>query len=143
MSWTGIGSLAPGAQVTATFDVTITTVTGASQTYVNQGTATSTQTGNVLTDSNGNPSDGNQPTTFTAVGSGGTPQAALDVQKRWAIAVDTPPIGVASPGDTLRLHDHRGQQRQRAVGQHARHRSRPDLHRRAQSVHVAMWPARW
>ena len=25
----------------------------------------------------------------------------LDVQKRWSVAVDTPPTGVASPGDTL------------------------------------------
>ena len=88
MNWTSIGSLAPGAQVTATFDVTITAVAGSSQTYVNQGTATSTQTGPVLTDGNGNPADGNQPTTFTAVGSGGTAQPALDVQKRWSIAVD-------------------------------------------------------
>ncbi len=100
VTWNSIGTLAPGATVSATFDVTITSVSGSSQTYVNQGTATSTQTGPVLTDSNGNPSDGNQPTTITAVAGGGaTP--LLDVQKRWSLVIDTPPTGVASPGDTL------------------------------------------
>ena len=28
-------------------------------------------------------------------------QPVLDVQKRWTVAIDTPPIGVTSPGDTL------------------------------------------
>jgi uncharacterized repeat protein (TIGR01451 family)/fimbrial isopeptide formation D2 family protein len=101
VAWSGIGTLAPGAVVSATFDVTITSVAGTSQTYVNQGTATSTQTGGVLTDSNGNPGDGNQPTTITAVGGGGTATPVLDVQKRWSLAIDTPPTGVPSPGDTL------------------------------------------
>ncbi len=101
VSWSGIPSLAMGAAASATFDVTITSVTAPSQTYINQGAATSTETGGVLTDSNGSPSDGNQPTQFVAIGTGGTAQPLLDVQKRWAVAIDTPPTGVTSPGDTL------------------------------------------
>ena len=101
VTWSSIGTMAPAAVVSATFDVTITTVSGASQTYTNQGTATSTQTGGVPTDSNGDPSDGNQPTKITAVGGGGGATPLLDVQKRWSLAIDTPPTGVASPGDTL------------------------------------------
>ncbi len=101
VTWSGIGTMAPGAVVSATFDVTITSISGSSQTYVNQGTATSTQTGNVKTDSNGDPSDGNQPTSITAVAGGGGATPLLDVQKRWSLAIDTPPTGVPSPGDTL------------------------------------------
>ncbi len=101
VTWSGIGTVAPAAVVSVTFDVTITSVTPPSQTYVNQGTATSTQSGNVRTDGNGNPSDGNQPTMITAVAGGGGATPLLDVQKRWSIAIDTPPTGVASPGDTL------------------------------------------
>ena len=71
------------------------------QAYVNQGTATSTQTGPVPTDGNGDPVDGNQPTRFEAVGAGGTAQPVLDAQKRWSLAVDTPPTGLPSPGDAI------------------------------------------
>jgi len=101
VTWSSIGTMAPAAVVSATFDVTITTVSGASQTYTNQGTATSTQTGGVPTDSNGDPSDGNQPTKITAIGGGGGATPLLDIQKRWSLAIDAPPTGVASPGDTL------------------------------------------
>ena len=101
VSWAGIASLVSGATVAATFDVTIGSVTAPAQAYVNQGVATSTQTGGVPTDSNGNPSDGNQPTQFTAVAGGNNAQPVLGVQKRWSVAVDTAPIGVTSPGDTL------------------------------------------
>jgi len=81
---------------TAQFDVTV----GAVGTYTNQGTATSDQTGSVKTDSNGDPTDGNQPTVFTAVASGGgTP--VVDVQKRWQLAVDLNGDGRVNPGDTI------------------------------------------
>lgn len=101
VAWTGITDLTPGASQTLSFDVTIASVTGSSQTFVNQGTATSTQTGPVLTDSNGDPSDGAQPTSITAVGSGGSASPALDVQKRWSLAVDNGNVGVVDPGDTV------------------------------------------
>ena len=98
---TGIADLAPGTSQTLRFDVTIGAISGASQTFVNQGTATSTQTGPVRTDSNGDPSDGTQPTTITAIGTGtgGTP--ALDLQKRWSLAVDGGTVGQVDPGDTV------------------------------------------
>ena len=101
LDWTGIGSLAPGAFAQLAFDVGIASVTGSVQAYVNQGTATSTQTGPVPTDGNGDPVDGNQPTRFEAVGAGGTAQPVLDAQKRWSLAVDTPPTGLPSPGDAI------------------------------------------
>lgn len=102
VSWTGVGSLAIGASVTASFDVTITSVTPPQQAYVNQGTASSLETGPVRTDGNGDPTDGNSPTVFVAVGAGGTAGPLLDVQKRWVVATDTPPLGVPSPGDAIR-----------------------------------------
>lgn len=101
IDWTGIGSLAAGAFVQMTFEVAVGSVAGPTQAYVNQGTATSTETGPVRTDGNGDPVDGNQPTRFEAVGAGGTAVPVLDAQKRWALAVDTPPIGLPSPGDTI------------------------------------------
>jgi len=100
VSWTGIADLAPGASQTLRFDVTIGAIAGASQTFINQGTATSTQTGSVRTDSNSDPSDGAQPTSITAVGTG-TASPALDVQKRWSLAVDNLNVGVVDPGDTV------------------------------------------
>ncbi len=100
LSWTGLDPIAAGAFATATFDVTIASVTPDSQLFVNQGTATSDETGDVLTDSNGNPSDGDQPTEFTAQ-NGGTASPVLDVQKSAAVVIDTAPEGQASPGDTL------------------------------------------
>ena len=101
LDWSGIGTLAPAAFATLTFDVTVAAVVPPSQSFVNQGNATSAQTGPVPTDGNGDPVDGNQPTRFDAVGVGGTPQPVLDVQKRWTLAVDTVPVGLASPGDTI------------------------------------------
>jgi uncharacterized repeat protein (TIGR01451 family)/fimbrial isopeptide formation D2 family protein len=81
---------------TAQFDVTV----GAVGTFSNQGTATSDQTGSVKTDGNGDPTDGNQPTVFTAVASGGgTP--VIDVQKRWHLAVDLTGDGRVNPDDTI------------------------------------------
>ena len=100
VSWTGIADLAPGASQSLSFDVTIGAVADASQTFTNQGSATSTQTGPVLTDSNGDPSDGSQPTSITAVGTG-TATPALNLQKRWSLAVDGSAIGVVDPGDTV------------------------------------------
>ncbi len=101
VAWDSILLLASGASTTATFDVTIVSVTPPTQAYVNQGTATSTQTGSVLTDGNTSLVDGAQPTIFHAT-AGGAVDPVLDAQKRWSLAIDaTPPSGVPSPGDTL------------------------------------------
>ncbi len=89
-------TLPVSGMATAQFDVTV----GAAGTFTNQGTATSDQTGSVKTDSNGDPTDGNQPTVFIAVASGGgTP--VIDVQKRWQLVVDLNGDGRVNPGDTL------------------------------------------
>lgn len=101
VTWSGIASLATGASVTASFDVTIASVAPPSQMYVNQGTAASAETGSVLTDGNASILDGAQPTLFVAVAPGVTPAPLLDVQKRWQLGADLPPAGVPSPGDTL------------------------------------------
>lgn len=70
------------------------------ETFTNQATADSDQTDPVRSDGNGDPSDGNQPTSITAVSSGpGT--SALDVEKRWSLAVDVDGDGRVDPGDTL------------------------------------------
>ena len=102
VTWSSIGTLAPGAVASATFDVTITSVTPPSQTYVNQGTATSTQTGNVQ-DGWQRQSERRQPADDDHRGHRRRRRiAALDVQKRW---VDRHRHAAApassSPGDTL------------------------------------------
>ena len=100
ITWSDLFTLQPGEVAQAIFEVTITSVTPPSQTFTNQGTATSNQTGSILTDSNGDSSDGNQPTRFTAL-NGGTEAPEIDVQKRYAVVIDTSPVGVPSPQDTL------------------------------------------
>ena len=95
VSVTGM-NLPVGAQATVQFEVTV----GAAGTYVNQGTVGSDQTVSGLTDGNGDPSDGEQPTTFVAVASGsGTPQ--VNLQKRWRLLVDLDGNGAVNPNDTV------------------------------------------
>ena len=95
VSITGM-TMAVGSLATAQFEVTV----GAAGTFVNQGTADSDQTVPVQTDSNGDPTDGNQPTTFVAVASGsGTPQ--VNLQKRWRLLVDLDGNGAVNPNDTV------------------------------------------
>ena len=72
-----------------------------SETFENQGTADSNETDPVLTDSNGDPSDGNQPTVFVA-GDGTPSEPVIDVEKRWALSVDNDGDGVVDPGDTIK-----------------------------------------
>ena len=70
------------------------------ETFINQALADSDQTDPVLSDSNGNLSDGNQPTTIQAVDSGpGTP--AIDVEKRWSQGSDVDGDGLVDPGDQI------------------------------------------
>ena len=98
-----VGTLAAGSWAAAVFDVTINApLPGSVNTYTftNQGSADSNETTPIPTDGNGNPSDGYQPTSITAVdGIPGSPD--LDVQKRYTVAVDNGGDGYASPGDTL------------------------------------------
>jgi len=71
------------------------------ETFTNQATADSDQTDAVRSDGNGDPSDGNQPTRITAVSDDQTGASALDVEKRWSLAVDVDGDGRVDPGDTL------------------------------------------
>jgi len=97
------GSLTAGSWAAAVFDVTINAPLPGSvniYTFTNQGSADSNETTPIPSDGNGDPSDGYQPTSITAVdGIPGT--ADLDVQKRYTVAVDGGGDGYASPGDTL------------------------------------------
>ena len=70
------------------------------ETFVNQAVADSDQTEPVLSDGNGDPSDGNQPTSIQAVDAGpGTP--AIDVEKRWSQGSDADGDGLVDPGDEI------------------------------------------
>ncbi len=69
-------------------------------TFVNQGTGDSNETDPEPTDANGDPSDGDQPTVFSAVDPGtGTPE--LNPEKRWYLVDDADGNGVVNPGDTI------------------------------------------
>ena len=98
-----ISSLVGRTSETIIFDVTVDAWTAppASQTYINQGTVDSNETSSVLTDSNGDPTDGAQETQFSAVSTGGSGTPSLDVEKRAALAVDNDSDGLVDPGDTL------------------------------------------
>jgi len=104
LEWTGL-SLEPGTFTILTFEVTVDTPLFNSddnldtETFTNQGVIDSDQTSPGLTDSNGDPSDGFQPTTIDATTGDGEPQ--LDVQKRWALVQDFNGNGLANPGDEL------------------------------------------
>ncbi len=102
-----ITDLAVGETVVATFDVTIDAplvdLNGppTQETFTNQGTADSDQTDPIPTDGNLSPSDGYQPTSFTATdGSAGAP--LMDHEKRWFLGNDVDGDGLVDPGDTIR-----------------------------------------
>lgn len=100
ITWSGI-TLDVGEVATVTLDVTIDAITGATATLTNQGSVDSDQTDPTSTDSNGDPTDGNQPTVFEAVNSG-TASPNLDVEKRWVQTVDGDGDGLVDPTDTYR-----------------------------------------
>ena len=79
------------------FDVTV----GQPGSYINQGTADSDQTGSVLSDGNGDPTDGNQATVFVAVpfGSG---SSNITIYKEGRGMDNLSPDGKLNPGETLR-----------------------------------------
>ncbi len=72
------------------------------ETFVNQGVADSNETGPVNTDGNSDPSDGTQPTEFTAVDNPILAVPLLDLEKRWELFTDVDGNGIVNPGDTLR-----------------------------------------
>jgi uncharacterized repeat protein (TIGR01451 family)/fimbrial isopeptide formation D2 family protein len=98
LTWTNL-SVPVGGSLTLSFDVTVDPFTETERVFNNQGTVSSPQVGSVLTDGNGDPSDGTQPTVITATTGGGAPR--LDLQKRWTLAVDVGGDGTVNPGDTL------------------------------------------
>jgi len=71
-----------------------------SELFINQGTASSNETSPVLTDGNGDPSDGEQPTFFTAV-SGGLASPLIDAEKRWSLDTDLNGNTLVNPLDTI------------------------------------------
>ncbi|MCK5923959.1 MAG: DUF11 domain-containing protein, partial [Methylococcales bacterium] len=80
--------------------VTIDVFAAQTASFVNQADTNSDQTTPGLSDSNGDSSDGDQPTTISAVnGIPGTP--VLDVEKRWSLSVDVDGDGLVDPGDEL------------------------------------------
>ncbi|PIE90914.1 MAG: hypothetical protein CR997_03400 [Acidobacteria bacterium] len=86
----------------AQFDVTIDSFAAGvtEQTFVNQADTDSDQTDPGQSDSNGNPEDGDQPTSITGYdGTPGSPE--LDVEKRWSLFNDVDGDGLVDPGDTL------------------------------------------
>ncbi len=105
ISLTGM-SVASGENEYAYVDVTIdqplydSDGDPSSETFTNQGTADSNETESVLTDGNGDSSDGNQPTVFVA-GDGTPSEPIIDVEKRWSLSVDNDGDGVVDPGDTI------------------------------------------
>lgn len=93
-----LASLAPSATATITITGAASATLGA---FNNQGSVTYTDGStprSTLTDFDGIPGNGNQPTPVT-ITSGSGPQ--LDMQKRWSLFTDTALAGVPSPGDTL------------------------------------------
>lgn len=100
-----IASMAPGANVTLKWDVTInaplinTDGDPSKEVFTNQGSIDSDQTNSRPTDSDGIPGNGNQPTSFTAVASGaGAPE--VDLQKTVRLFNDVDGDGLYDPGDT-------------------------------------------
>ncbi|MEM7658719.1 MAG: hypothetical protein AAF399_21525, partial [Bacteroidota bacterium] len=100
ISWTGI-TLEVGEIATVTLDVSIDAFGGATETFTNQATVNSDQTGEGDTDSNGDPIDGWQETEFSAV-NGGSAAPELDLEKRWTQTLDADGDGLIDPGDRYR-----------------------------------------
>jgi uncharacterized repeat protein (TIGR01451 family) len=100
-----IGSIEPIDFVTLTWDVTIDAPlinldgNAPQEVFTNQGTIDSDQTVPKLTDADGIPGNGNQPTQFTAVaGIAGSP--TVDLQKSVRLFTDRDNDGLYDPGDT-------------------------------------------
>lgn len=93
-----IGTIPPGGTVT----ITITGVVNGDGVVCNQGTASSTETGTVNTDANGNPADGAQPTCVLAAPASTADSPALTIDKQYALVADTNHSGGINPGEVVR-----------------------------------------
>jgi len=96
-----VGNMAIGTTVTINFDVTVNAGTPAGTVISNQGQVDSDQTVPKPTDEDGNPANGDQPTTITVGGSGA---GALYASKYVGLLTDTAPLGTISVGDTMRYN---------------------------------------
>ncbi|MFK8012741.1 MAG: isopeptide-forming domain-containing fimbrial protein [Marinicellaceae bacterium] len=102
-----ITNIASGDVVVASLDITIdgpplfnNDGSAMIEVFTNQAQADSDETTPVLSDSNGDRTDGNQSTRFTAVeGIAGTPE--LDIEKRWSLSTDLDGDGLVDPNDTI------------------------------------------
>ncbi|WP_164655885.1 isopeptide-forming domain-containing fimbrial protein, partial [Thiorhodococcus mannitoliphagus] len=101
LDWT-LETLAAGDFALLLFNVTVNDPlpgSVSSYTFENQGATDSDETQPGLTDGNGDPSDGFQPTEIEATTGSGAP--VLDVEKRWSLAEDANDDGLANPGDVI------------------------------------------
>lgn len=95
-----IPTLNTKSALSAEFEVTIDAFAGTNRTYFNQAVIDSDQTDSNVSDNNGDPNDGNQPTRFEAV-NGMSGSATIDVEKRWSHAVDIDGDGLVDPTETI------------------------------------------
>ncbi len=102
-----ISNIAPGSVVIASIDITIdgpplfdSDASPVIEVFTNQAQANSDETDPVLSDGNGDRTDGNQATRFTAVdGIAGAPN--LDLEKRWSLSSDLDGDGLVDPNDAI------------------------------------------
>ena len=102
-----IPSIAPGEFVVAEFGVQVIdpliNLDGRplQETFVNQATTSADGVSPVPSDQDGDPANGNQPTSFVAVAPGLTARPLLDVQKTVQLFVDPDGDSLVDPGDTV------------------------------------------
>lgn len=94
-----IGDMAAAATVTISFDVSINADTPVGTVISNQGSIDSDQTVPKPTDADGNPANGDQPTTIPVGGSG---SGALYASKFVSLLTDADSSGTITAGDTMR-----------------------------------------
>ncbi len=93
-----IGTVQPGETVTITIEGTV----NGDGLVCNQGSVSSTETGNVLSDSNNNRSDGAQPTCVLAEPASTSGSPALAIDKQYALLADTNRSGGINAGEIVR-----------------------------------------
>ncbi len=93
----GVASLAAGEVAEIRFDVTIEKP----GTFTNQGMAASDQTESALTDSDGAPENGSQPTRFNAVAANDVGAPSLVMEKLAVLTEDFNGDGLVNPGEAI------------------------------------------